>query len=800
MNRSGVILSSIVGWLLIVFFSFGITKASALDNNTDVEWESNIHLQNYNEILDIKPTSDGGYIIAGNTASTPKNTDVFVRRIDSNGQEVWTEIYKDELSEKSASIQETKDGGFLLLGTSENNDEYKYSMFLININQNGNMNWKKEVELKGDNWASSLELTEDGGFIITGHSYDDDDTDNGYDIQLIKTDSLGNEEWQKVFHELGTQMGYKGKQTSDGGYIVTGTSARDFYILKVDSTGKKVWDKTLVDSSVSYDSRGNDLVETKDKGFVITGNIQLDSNYPYLIKLSKTGEKVWEYTYDYKGWGRSIAKSDDGGFLITGFCVNPESFERKIYVLKVNSVGQKLWSKTLDSDTWANKLEITKDHGIVVAGGKGKFNYGSFSTSDAYVAKINLDKEKKTTKLVASTKSVKLDLPKKRTASITLKAVYDDGTTENVTEMAEWTPNYISIVDVEKGEIRAKNKGTVTIEAKYGGKKVLLSVKVSGNAPTINWDSIVGEAATDKADIIRKTKDGGYIVAGISTSYKDFIGNVILKVNKSGKTEWITPLDISSPDYFDVRETNDSNIIGVFGSKVALLNSKGRLQWKRDLDGTYNRIQPTEDKGYILTGTKKEDIVITKLDSNGTKKWTSTIDKEEYDRGVDIKEISNGYILLGNISSYTSRNKMYVAQINKSGELIWEKSYIGLLGKFIEVTQNGDFLIMGSGKGSFVMALDQNGNVKWDKTFPFVSESFCKTKNDGFLLIGYHGQSTRIIKADNMGKQMWEVYLGDKIRANDILETSSDKYVLAGEIDSSYGHGSSDFFILMFSH
>ncbi len=264
-------------------------------------------------------TIDGGYILCGSDR-TSYYSDLWVIKTDSIGQEQWKQIFGIDTYAGGSSIKQTAEGGYVITG-SKYFTGHGLDVWLIKIDSNGNIEWDQAFGDGGDDLASSVEQTLDGGYSIVGRT-----SSNSYDVLLIKTDSMGNESWIKTFGGAGADYGYSGKETMDGGLIITGFTAssgsgnRDVWLIKTDSGGNEEWNHTYGGSD---SDEGYDLDLTIDSGFIIVGTTrtygsgQLDL---WLIKTDSEGNEEWEQTFggQYEERGYSVKQTSDDGYILLG--------------------------------------------------------------------------------------------------------------------------------------------------------------------------------------------------------------------------------------------------------------------------------------------------------------------------------------------------------------------------------------------------------------------------------------------------------------------------------------------------
>jgi len=199
----------------------------------------------------VQQTKDGGYIIAGYTKSYGSGSmDVWLIKTDTNGNKMWDKTFGGGGGDFGYSVQQTKDGGYIIAGETLSYGSGKGDVWLIKTDEEGNMLWDNVFGGEGiigrDNYAQQ---TEDGGYIIVGGIYTLNYDIQAYsvpDVWLIKTDAESNKLWDKTFGGEGSDCGYSVQQTKDDGYIIAGYTesyglgGEDVWLIKTDAEGNTI--------------------------------------------------------------------------------------------------------------------------------------------------------------------------------------------------------------------------------------------------------------------------------------------------------------------------------------------------------------------------------------------------------------------------------------------------------------------------------------------------------------------------------------------------------------------------------
>ncbi|NHZ86813.1 MAG: hypothetical protein GWP19_13215, partial [Planctomycetia bacterium] len=226
------------------------------------------------------------------------------------------------------------------------------------------------VKTFGSGVGNSVQQTTDGGYVIVGSKYP---TGGGSAIWLIKTDTNGSEVLNKTFGGGIYNDGNSIQQTTDGGYIVVGSTYSygedwDLLLIKTDSNGYEVWSQLL---DYGNDEYGNSVQQTIDGGYIITGR---RDGALVLIKTDLEGNEVWNKTFG-SGWGYSVQQTTDGGYIITGSS-SGGSNKGSVLLVKTDSNGNEEWNKTFGGNSAEEGYSVqqTTDGGYIIAGGSESFS------------------------------------------------------------------------------------------------------------------------------------------------------------------------------------------------------------------------------------------------------------------------------------------------------------------------------------------------------------------------------------------------------------------------------------------
>ncbi|MCP3684996.1 MAG: T9SS type A sorting domain-containing protein [bacterium] len=237
----------------------------------------------------VQQTTDGGYIVAGQTGSFGAGgTDFYMIKTDASGATLWTRTYGGTSHDYGYSVQQTTDGGYIIAGYTASFSA-STDFYLIKTDSLGDTLWTGTYGGDSLDQAYSVQQTSDEGYIITGRT--ESYGAGSSDFYLIKTDTFGDTMWTRTYGGLANEEAISVQQTADSGYILAGQTnsfgagSWDFYLVKTYPSGDILWTRTYGGTD---DDRAHSVQQTTDEGYIITGrtgSYGAGSQDFYLIKV-----------------------------------------------------------------------------------------------------------------------------------------------------------------------------------------------------------------------------------------------------------------------------------------------------------------------------------------------------------------------------------------------------------------------------------------------------------------------------------------------------------------------------------
>ena len=414
---------------------------------------------------------------------------------------LWEKSYGGKHADYLFDVQPTADYGFILAGSSlsdksgtkEDNNQGDLDYWVWKMDENGKPDWQKNLGGSGFDLLKSIRGTKDGGFILAGTSNSDvgfhkkDSCKGNTDFWVFKLNAKGDEQWQRTIGGSGQEELLTAFQTTDGGYILGGSSSSDVTILP---TNKNTLTSTKKDlSSKSESSRGN-------------------MDY-WIVKLNSQGEVLWQKTYGgkYADELRSMEQTKDGGYILGGYSNSPQSGDKTepsigvgdYWVVKIDNLGSIEWQRTYggNGDNQLYVIHQTNDEGYLIGGNSNSTNSltykgGTVSNgTDFWLLKIDSKGNEQWSQ------------------------TYDYGKVDILTSLVENKDHTFLIGGYSQND--SANEGEIILKKQDKGINDYIALKVDATGQEI-WTQSVGSAGEDILRKLIETRDGGYILAGTSNS------------------------------------------------------------------------------------------------------------------------------------------------------------------------------------------------------------------------------------------------------------------------------------------
>ncbi|MBD3234181.1 MAG: T9SS type A sorting domain-containing protein [candidate division Zixibacteria bacterium] len=373
--------NSISKWaLLLIFVISGTASAQA----PQTLWTLIYGDDNSNqEARDVQQTADGGFIVAGQSSGHGGGSyaNAWLVKTDAEGEVQWNSAFYYTEVERANGVKATPDGGYIFAGvTHEFEFPHNSDLFIVKTNSSGNQVWTTTWGVMyAEDWADDVVVNPDTTYIIAGHTTSLGA--GGEDVLLMKLSKTGDILWTKAYGGAENDYALSIERTSDGGYVMVGTTETfggglyDVYVVRTDSEGDTLWTKNY---GGPYQDLGYDIKQTDDGGYIIAGWKDVDGQYTwnyYLIRTDSEGNILWEENYgteEFSDFARSVDITADGGYIIGG---DTGVFDREPYLVRTDADGNLLWEQTYpeQGDVKGYAVQTTSDGGYVYAGVIGDF-------------------------------------------------------------------------------------------------------------------------------------------------------------------------------------------------------------------------------------------------------------------------------------------------------------------------------------------------------------------------------------------------------------------------------------------
>lgn len=344
--------------------------------------------------LDVTPTTDGGYMIAGFiTNDIIDDMDVYIVKTNNIGDILWTKTYGGDSPDFSYSILPTLDGNYFVLGYTQSFGGGDYDTWLLKLDNSGDTLWTKRYGSWGNDQGKEIISTSDGNYVITGYS--NSATYPDYQAYLIKINPSGDIIWEKYYGGTNIELGNSVKQCPDGGYVMFGQTfsygagGGDAYMVKTNTTGDALWYKTF---GGAQNDEGICIVSNSDTTFALcirdSSSVGKDIDVQ-IIKTDANGDIIWDKKYGgtEKDTDKMIQATSDGGYIVAAISRSFGWNLPDMWILKLNSSGDTLWTRNYggNDNEHCYAVRETADGGYIAVGKTESYS----STNGIMFLKLN---------------------------------------------------------------------------------------------------------------------------------------------------------------------------------------------------------------------------------------------------------------------------------------------------------------------------------------------------------------------------------------------------------------------------
>lgn len=370
-------LTRLVIFMVLMFAS--IKSPVALAADPQLQWAMNYGGKAEDSAAFVKQTKDGGYIMAGATASWGYGqTDAYLLKIDAEGKLIWEKTFGTGGEEGIKCVAETSDGGYILAGYTKPSGYGQRDIYLIKTDGAGNKIWEKQLGGSENDEALNIKANKDGTYVLAGVSQENGHTSKAYWARL---DSRGGIIWEQTYGHTGLNGANWIECLADNTCLITGYSGLSsqgdtgVLLIKTDQNGKPLWQQSYGEKA---GMNGGNCVRTASDGtIIVVGYKYIQSSggtNVYLLKTDASGVLIWERDYkaSYKNTGNMVETTADGGYVILGNTFSYGTAAYGAYLIKTDAAGTKItdkvWGRT--GPDVATCGQQTSDGFYVIAGTK----------------------------------------------------------------------------------------------------------------------------------------------------------------------------------------------------------------------------------------------------------------------------------------------------------------------------------------------------------------------------------------------------------------------------------------------
>jgi uncharacterized delta-60 repeat protein len=318
-------------------------RLERLNSAGQIIWNRSYNLRLDDRCASVMQTSDGGFLASGSSNDTGISEDFCCIKTDQDGGVIWSRTYGGNASDVCTAAIQSSDGGYVLAGNTRsfgNNTGASLNFWLLAISEIGDSLWSRTYGGTNEDACNAIQQLSDGSYLLAGSTHTWGETN--YDFLLVKTNTLADTLWTRTYGGTGRDECTAVGQTPDGGYFLAGSTTsfgaggKDFWLVRTDANGNELWNHTY---GSAFDDICYSAQMTSDGGFVLAGstlqNIDCYGDHRedfWAVKTDANGNCLWARDYsdirihwDIRNICKSIQITSDNGFILGGDATTAES-------------------------------------------------------------------------------------------------------------------------------------------------------------------------------------------------------------------------------------------------------------------------------------------------------------------------------------------------------------------------------------------------------------------------------------------------------------------------------------------
>ncbi len=311
----------------------------------------------------------------------------------------WQEVYGGNDTDRAKGVVALENGDVAVVGSCKSFEAKQTDICVTRVNAKGKTLWRKMLGGKNQDIAAGISRAKDGSILVVGTSRSFSKT-NDRDFYVAKISLDGKGIWQNTFGRERAEYGRAIAGTDDGGALVVGETEsfgsgyKDIFIVKIDKNGNMLSEQKI---GGEKDDLVRGMTRTRDGSLVLVGSREIDRAGDgdfFLLKMDQNGKKIWARTYggEYEDLLNAVTPTMDGGVVATGYTRSYGSAQTDLSVMKFTADGKLMWHKIYGYKRYdfANAITMTRDGDFVIAGATDSMGKGVY---DIYLIALHRDGE-----------------------------------------------------------------------------------------------------------------------------------------------------------------------------------------------------------------------------------------------------------------------------------------------------------------------------------------------------------------------------------------------------------------------